>query len=224
MSFSVGHVPGQSNSYVTIYMTGGSFMVSDTPNPQNGQTAFGASSENASGSAQSWAGSLVPGTYFVGAQGDLSSLVIFGDAVSYSPAVATAPAQAPVVTQPATTAAVANHAASPGATAAALAAAPSQSAPVMSDQTQWVSFSVGRVPGHYDSYVTIYMTGGSFVLSNTPSAQPIQVEVRDPVTGKREQTTEQRTFGASSENPAGTAQIWAGSLVPGTISWASRAT
>ncbi len=141
----------------------------------------------------------------MGVQGDLSTLAVSGDAVSYAPAAPATPvmAAAPAPKQPAY---IATNAQTP-------ASAPVQTTP---DQIQWVSVSVGHIAGQSDSYVTISMTGGSFVVSNTPSAQPLQVEVRDPVTGKRKQVTEQQTFGASSANPAGTAQTWAGSLVPGT--------
>jgi len=207
--FTVGHVSGQDTSQVNIYTTDGSFMVSNVPGDQTTTVhdkktgedrietpVFGVSSENPAGDAQTWSGALEPGAYFVGA-GDLSSLSISGASVSYTPpATPSAPvatkAPAPV-TQPKT--APANT---------------SQPAANPSDQTQWYSLTIGSIKNHDTSQVNIYMTNGTFVVSNAPSDQMTTVREKD---GNNQ--TQTPVFGRSSENEAGNAQIWLGALIPG---------
>ncbi len=215
VSFTVGRVPDQFDAYVTIYMTGGSFVVSGTPNPQYGQTAFGASSATPAGTAQTWGGSLVPGAYFVGVQGDPSTLSISGQGVSYArpaPSTPVVAEPAPVVAAPAPVVA----APAPVVTQPAQTTMASQIPAATPNQPQWVSFTVGRVAGEFNSHVTIMLKDGSFVVSNTPSMQPAQVQVHDPDTGLHKWETGPSYFGASCENTNCDAQTWSGDLVPGT--------
>jgi hypothetical protein len=95
--FTVGQISGQDAAQVNIYMTNGTFMVSSTPSDETTvvherdgthwtQTSvFGRSSENEAGDAQIWEGHLVPGTYFLGVNGDASTLSIWGESVSFAP-------------------------------------------------------------------------------------------------------------------------------------------
>jgi hypothetical protein len=88
-------VKNQDTAQVNISMTDGTFVVSNSPSDQqvtvrkDGKDqvetpVFGASSENEAGNAQIWQGALIPGTYFVGVNGDVSTLRIWGDAVNFA--------------------------------------------------------------------------------------------------------------------------------------------
>lgn len=95
-SLTVGPVKNKNTAQVNIEMTDGTFVVSNTPSDQpttvkeNGKDeiktpVFGSSSENEEGNAQIWQGALIPGTYFVGVNGDTSTLSVWGDAVNFAP-------------------------------------------------------------------------------------------------------------------------------------------
>jgi len=202
--FTVGHVSGKDTSAVNIYTTDGGFMVSNEAGDQTTTVknkdgkdetktpVFGSSTENPSGDAQTWSGDLIPGTYYVGTN-DVNALSISGEAVSYTPAMPSAPVAAPAPKP------VAKPAAKPA----------TQPAANPTNGTQWYSLTVGPVKNQDTSQVNIYMTNGTFVVSNAPSDQTTIVK-KD---GKDQ--TQTPVFGASSENVEGNAQIWAGALIPG---------
>ncbi len=236
VTLAVGRFKDQDTSHITIYMTGGSFVLSNTPSaepiqvevrdPVTGkrelrteQRTFGSSSENPAGTAQIWVGDLIPGTYFVGVQGDLSTLSISGDAVTYTLPTPAAPATPVAAAIAPTPAPVGNPPAAVG-NPPSVVAMPTDQTPVpigaAADQTQWVSFAVARIHNQYDNYVTITMVGGNFVIANSPNPQPVTVEVRDPKTGELKKQTEPGTFGAGTDNADASAKTWAGRLVPGT--------
>lgn len=208
--FTVGHSSGSDDSAVTIYMTNGNFVVSNTSDARSitvrgddGEdrtetSVFGSSTENEDGDVQTWAGTLLPGTYYVGVSGDVSTLSISGEAVNYTlPAPSTPVAEATAVVpvaQPVTT---------PTST--------SQSVANSSNQIQWYVLTVGHVENRDASQVNIDITNGSFVVSNIPNAQSITVRDNDG-----ENRVETSVFGSSSENEDGDAQIWEGTLIPGT--------
>lgn len=206
--FTVGQVSGQNAAQVAIYTTNGTFMVSDIPGDDTTivrerdgthwtrSSVFGRSTETADGNAQVWEGHLVPGTYYVGVNGDVSALSISGEAVSYTPSTQSAPvmprAPAPVA-QPNTAPANAG-----------------QPAANPSGQTQWFIITVGQVKNQDAAQVNIHMTNGTFMVSDSPSDQTIVVRERNGT-----HWTETSVFGRSSENAEGNAQIWEGHLVPG---------
>lgn len=223
--FTVGRTDGD-NSAVYIYMTNGSFVVSNSPDAQTREinvydaaidshhneqlvtAVFGTSSQNDAESAQSWSGDLPPGTYFIGIYGDLSTLSITGEAVSYkmpvvsytppavsAPAAVTVPTQ---VTQP-----------------AAMPATTSQAQVNPSNQMQWFVVTVGALQGEDVGELSIYMTGGTFFIANTPNPLPADLSNQDPA-AHPSPPSDTIAFGTSSEDIDGVGQSWSGHQVPGT--------